>query len=251
MKNRSRLLALSLAFLALLALLLLQPVAPAALAQFDQTARVVPVPLAFDYDPGTSYVYCKYTGASSLPGGSAFVQTKKIKNAGSGTDAVANTAGQLPFADLSVGDWLEVRQPAGTNLTTVLPRYVVTKTDGDNITVNLAWDLSTPTGGFPFTWRKLSCGTGAENGWLDVGQLELVRFSVAVDQLNAISADILVQCRDRDAVSTPVSMVAKSYTAVGGDGILVSAMLYDQCRLGMKVTGDSGAQKITANFRGI
>jgi len=233
--------------------LLLALVAAPVLAQFSDGLAVRGVPLFLDYDPGTSYVFCKYTGANQDAWGAPLPAPKKIKTSGSSTTTTSfDTVTDDAFLGIDVGDWIQVTQSqAGSAQGVPMPRYVLTNADDDTITVNAAWNLSIQTTGYSYVFRKQSCGTGAENGWVNTRGVDLVRYSLAVDQIAAASVDVVVQCRDTSAVSTPVALVTKSYTAVGGDGILVSGMLYDQCRFGMKVTTDAGAQKVTVSLRGI
>jgi hypothetical protein len=134
-------------------------------------------------------------------------------------------------------------------------RAVMTKPSNDQITVNA--NITTPAAGSAFAYRTLTCGTGAENGWITTRGAQEVNFGFTIAQLNTTSGiDFRVEGRNLAGSTTAAVLLGPvTFTAVGGGGLSIQAP-WDQMRLGLKMNttddgGDTGAnaEQVTATFR--
>jgi hypothetical protein len=233
-----------------LALLLL--LAPSVQAQEVRKAY-----FTYKYDlDSTSFIYCVATGKNGSPwdsprDGSAFITTS-----GSSTTVTELVTDSLPFALLSVGDIIELQNDDDGNTPAI--RVITAKASGASITVNTAIDIS--TAGKPFRWRKVSCGTTATSGWIDVGGFLYKKITVHLNQMNATSIDIRWEGRDLSLDTNPEYIYPGSNTATGtcpggtsssgacnytAAGIATRTAVevdvpYDSVRVGMKVNTDDG-----------
>lgn len=186
----------------------------------------------------TSYSYCKLIGVASDPFGEPYPGRGTIKTSGSSTTVVENVTGANPFTDIAVGDVLQIRIPA-TN--TVYKRYVTARASAASITVDTAIDLSA---GYAWSYMKQVCGATAADGWIPVSFFTTIGFEVNYVTKNATSLDHSFECRvGGDA---PLIVEQASQTAVGGTAAVVTAGVWDECRIGLKLTTDAGVQSINA-----
>lgn len=186
-----------------------------------------------------------------------------IKTAGASTTFVEATAGTAPFALVKAGDLLFIR----TSATATLLKTVVTRTSDASIVVDgAAVDLG--TAGVAFTFRSLTDGTGAAQGWLTVSKFSKKNFVFQLDTINATSIDVQVECKvcGSSGQGCDYSNPVKVYPPVGGTGqcgtgnfttagitarcAVVANEDWDQCRIGYKINTDTGVQAITAAFYG-
>lgn len=161
---------------------------------------------------------------------------------GSSVTVTACTLCTAPFQFVSVGDTLIFF----VNDTQVY-RYVATKASSTSITVDTAIDLSTNgTVGYSFSYRKVTIGTTATDGWFRIGGGDLSSaVAYQIDTLGAASIDVRIECRMSNAASgfaQPISVfernvtVAGIGTAGGGTGRTTVEILphFTECRVGMK-----------------
>lgn len=178
-----------------------------------------------------------------------------IKSSGSSTTFNEATVGSGPFGLVSVGDLITVKNTAGI----LVQRTVVTRPSDAQITVDSAADLG--TAGVPFTFRKLSDGTGAAQGWLKVAQFSQKTFVMQIDTIAAASIDARLECRQLgdyagivlvNWTGTGTQCTATNFTVAGVTArcFTFSTDVWDQCRIGFKINADAGVQAITASFMG-
>lgn len=147
-----------------------------------------------DYD-STTLTFCKLVGQNSNPRGGPIAGTARIKTTGSSVTVTAVTAGQLPFAGLTVDDVVLVTRPGAAAADV---RVIATKTDGDNITVDLAVDWSAGTTGFEFRWLDDQCGTTDNDGWIETAGMSSKNVSFMLEQISGVGGGIDwdIECRD-------------------------------------------------------
>lgn len=250
----------------IVALLVLWPAVAWSQVQSVNKARSVS---KYDLD-STDFIACVYTGqdgnpwAAPRPGsGTTGTSGANIKTSGSSTTVTEVTSGALPFGLLAVGDQIFVNG----NI-----RYITAKASGASITVDSAINIENGGNGYPFTWNKRSCGTGASDGWISVSGLSRYFLSFHLNQMNATSIEAKWECRNSTDDTNPVNVYpgtltsgvcpggtvasnACSYTAAGQNtrtDVLVENMPYESCRISMKISTDDGvdtganAESITA-----
>lgn len=225
-------------------------VATSAWAGSDQTASFN---IQYDLD-ATAITYCRMTGKLGDPFGAGIASVANITTSGSSTTTTALVASSAPFAQINVGDVLIVASSTGV-ATDTLFRVVTAKASSDSITVNTAWDLSTPTAGFAFTWKKISCGTGASNGWITIANSDSFAITFELDQVNATGGiDVQVQCRSAAIGASPVQIfpactsgscnTVQNYTTAGiasSTTVSFNSIPYQECRVGIFIhTSDDG-----------
>lgn len=183
-----------------------------------------------------------------------------IKTTGASVTFNEATVGTAPFALVKVGDLILVKNSAGTPV----QKTVVTRPSDAQITVDSAADLG--TAGVAFTFRSLTDGTGAAQGWLKVAQFSQKNFVFQIDTIAAASIDVQIECKVCGPSGCDYSAAVKVYPPVGGTGqcgtgnftvagitarcAVVAPEPWDQCRLGYKINADAGVQAITASFFG-
>jgi len=206
-----------------------------------------------NYDiASATYLYCTYQGEDGDPWGGGTMRLVRIKTAGSNTTITSFTAAQGAFRNLDVGDLLLIStpQPGGE-----VERVILTNADDDTVTVTPAIDLSA-AGGYTFRWKKRVCAAAVDTD----GQFDVTKFQdgillqVSVQTITATSVDFSLDCRI-DRVGQGWNQVfTKSITAATYPGYtdeFFNTTPYDYCRLGIKVTGDTGAQAAYAAIRPI
>lgn len=220
----------------------------ASVAVADVMPEFRPIVAAYDLS-STSYTYPLLGNPVN---GSANIKT-------SGSSATVTAASGTPFANVAVGDEITVQTSTSTRVT----RAVTARASETSITVSSAADLSgNSTTGFPFTFRPLSDGTGATQGWIKVSQYNEKNFIVEVNTIAATSITIRIECKSSGDMASPTQI----YPPVGGTGqcgtgvvttagitarcSVVSYEPWDQCRVGYIIDTDGGAQSITTGFTG-
>lgn len=214
---------------------------PIARAQAITTNETQALFYARDLAAG-AYEYCSLLGQTKMAlGDSRFVGSPLlIVTAGNVVTTTAKTASTAPFRGIDVGDEIKLALDGVPTY-----RYVATNADDDTITVDTAWDLGTT--GRSFYWRELVCGTGANDGRIIVGAgAQQVVFDISIAAFNATSLNFIVEGRNPGAGTAWTPIDTKDYTATGGGAIVVNLLRFNEYRLGVKVTGDTGANTTTA-----
>lgn len=216
-----------------LLLLALGMAAPAGAQIVSASARV-----NYLYDLiSTSYIYCKYTGLSGDPFGSPMPGPGLIKTSGSSTTVTELTTGDNPFAQVAAGDILFIS--VGGAIST---RLVATRVSAAEITVDSSITLT----GNSWSWMKRSCGTTISDGWVDAGGFYNVTFTRTITTINATSIQTQAECRLNDNPTVATIIVTDSSTTTGNWGYTLTSGAWDACRLGVKVTTDTGVQSLTS-----
>jgi hypothetical protein len=145
-----------------------------------------------------------------------------IKTSGSSTTVTA-VGSTTPFADVAVGDELTVLVPPNVRPDV---RYVVTRTSATQVSVRapgnadsgipaqpdaVNWDNS--AAGYPFTWRRQSCGYSRGAGWVPTEAVKTVAFEVT--QLGATGGIVMsVECQpDSRGILSPIQVIQTTYTS--------------------------------------
>ena len=205
-----------------------------AVAQVQETAPLVYVKDITD----TSYSYCKMKGLNGDPF-EPMLGTGRIETSGSSTTVTAETAGDVPFAPVSVGDLLLISYGG-----TTYRRLVTARASDTSITINAAID----TTGATWSWYKAACGATAADGWIGASSAWAMTFEVAVTTINATSIGYIVECRigglagAQMAASTITTATTAQYSFNSQ-----TAGSWDECRLGLKVNTDTGVQSVSAS----
>ena len=240
-----------------LTLLVALLVALASAAQAALPEDAVRFPLMSDYElDATSFIYCRTLGPTGLVDEDPIAVGIPIKTGGSGTDVVAVTAGSNPFANVAIGDELLLpAYPGGA----IQRRYVVTRADADNITINATAAIGVnPASSYTqyptFAFRKRVCGSTATDGWFPVHGADMINVQLQIDQINTTTGiDYQIECKIDGTVAVGVIVIGPTtQTAVWRSGNIVTEP-WDFCRLGLKMTStddgpDAGAtaEKISA-----
>lgn len=201
----------------------------------------------YDLD-ATAITYCSLGPAFDLVG--------DIETAGSST-TTTEVADTDPFAPLAAGDII-----IASKAESVLVRAVVTKTSASSVVVSSAWDLSAD---YKAKARKLTCGTTANDGWLDVGNYDTWAILFNIQQVNVTGGiDVQVQCRTGNLNAQPVQVFPTCTTGScdtvqnysGAAGLASTTLVvgtqfpFSQCRVGTLIhTADDGADTTTAAER--
>lgn len=198
----------------------------------------------YDLD-ATEVTYCTLGPARALPG--------LVETSGSSvtTTEVADTD---PFAGLAAGDILI----ASKDSTNRFVRSIITFTSASEVVVDAAWDLSAD---YQVSARELECGTGAENGWLDVGGFDVWAVLLEIDQMNVTGGiDVRIECRTGNLNASPVqvfpetdpgaSNTYQNYDGTAGIELrtltIGNGYIFQQCRVGIKIgTSDDGGDLTT------
>jgi hypothetical protein len=163
----------------------------------------------------SSYTYCVEKGLNGNPFGGSISGAAPIKTSGSSTTVVENTSSTNPFALLSVGDVIIVTFADGTSSV----RNITAKASAASITVDTAIDLSA---GYAFRWYQTVCGTGATNGWLDVGNYADKTYILEYNQGDIDSLDVRWECKYDSPTAAPV-VVYPSKNDTCGQGTQTTA----------------------------
>lgn len=201
----------------------------------------------------TSFICAAFTGKDGNPYGQIRQGQTFITTSGSSTTTTALAAGTQPFVGISVGSLIAVQ--TGPALADVLYRYVTAKASNDSITVNSAWDLG--AAGRAFYYYGYSQGTTVNDGWINIGALNLATIHFRIDTFNATSDDVKIECRHSTFNSQPnivfpppagagASCLTGNFTAVGGCIVTVEDAV-DACRVCFKANTPGGAQSVSAD----
>lgn len=195
--------------------------------------------------------------------GTLITGTGQLKTSGSSTTVTSAVAGSASLSPIVVGDQLSVVSSTGAETF----RTVTAKASNDSITVSSAVDWTTPVN---FRFRKVTCGTDDESGWLPVGDfsqsLSIVQYE-AGDLTGGLS--VQWQCRGAAPGSKPMKIhppTGSTDPTVCGGGTLSTDFCvfatatvgtitnrfgvanpwpWSQCRVGFKATtadpSDAGA----------
>lgn len=185
---------------------------------------------------GTSYTYCKLVGNNTDPFGTAYVGPGTIKTTGSSTTVDEAVAGTNPFAEVAVGDLLVIQVGS-----TVYRRAVTARASAAQITVDTAITLS----GNAWSWYRQLCGTAATDGWFDASAAYQINVVTDVATINAASIDVSIECRAGGSTTT---VGTRAITGTGVYSDILLAVVWEDCRVGYKLTTDSGAQNVTAYY---
>jgi hypothetical protein len=178
----------------------------------------------------------------------------KVATVGSSTTVTAVTASSAPFAGLAVGDLLIFRavSPDAAKSTSGTREVVIsTFTSSDQVVVSSAIDLSNPTGGYTFSFKKRVSATQVDRMFFDVSKFSSFAFQADVEGINATSLDFIVECRARKfGVSYTEAAWTKNFTATGSARVDITTP-WEQCRVGWKINTDTGVQDVATHFVGI
>ena len=215
----------------------------------------------YDLD-ATTYTYCVTTGINS---GFFDRNTPGFGNAetsGSSVTVTGVTGANDSFGPPATGDIVFFKK----NNADPIIRYIVTNADADTITVNAAVDLDVD-GGVAFEWRKVTCGTAATSGWMDLAGFTGKKIVFQIDQMVATGGvDFKFECRDNAYVTTSqvvypgessdcgtlaslASAVCNAATGATGSVALVFTPeeQWDACRVGMKIGSADDGDDLTTN----
>lgn len=229
------------------ALALLVFAAPAR-AQVGPDTR--PVFSHYDLSSG-ALIYCVYDPAATT------ADNNRVQTVGSTTTVTGVGAG-TPFTTLTQWAELYISTPIGNAVRTATARA-----SSSSITVDTAIDISS---GAAFTYRNLTCGSAATDGWIKASDFDKFRLSFIIEQINAASIDMRFECIDAAPAATPITVYPGADDTTGcGAGTVTGGFCnftttanlgldvfanWDKCRMGMKINGDAGVQKITGVFAG-
>jgi hypothetical protein len=236
-------------------------------AQINRSAAVA---LVANYNlAATSYTYSFFRGpddGNADPLGSGVKWPSKVKTtAGAQATIEAFTASSAPFAALVAGDLLmfpnapTVPNTGASGFVNVQgrtqrqERVIVTATDANNVDVDTAIDLSQDATGYNFYWKKFVTGVETTDGWFSVGNFDGVEFDIQVTTIAATSIDYSIECRHAgvNAAAKQLDVGSISSATLGSNShTFYLGLPYDQCRVGLKVTGDAGTQAVWVSIVG-
>jgi len=243
-------------FLGIASILLLLLLPAASWAQDSGQHKSGNFTYLYDLDDNT-YQYCVTNGAVDGPFGQAFSGPGTIETAGSSVTVTGVNAADDVFAFVGVGDVIYVNG---------LQRIVVTNADNDTITVETAITLT----GNVWSYKTLSCGTGATAGWAPVAGYTIMQFTVQFDQGDIDTLDVVWECKE-DALGSGAVQVYPGPSSDCGFGTLSTNLcqfategdrlavkiphnVFTSCRIGIKYgttdASDAGAniEQITATI---
>jgi hypothetical protein len=187
----------------------------------------------YKYDPsGTTLTYGRFDDEFLLAGWAT--------TSGSSTTTTAlesSGLGSTPFDVVKVGDWLRLRDAAGTTL-----RNVTAKASSTSLTVDSAWDLT--ASGKPLSCLPFSTGTTAESGWMNVANYKALTVKVNVLAVASGSVTLTIEGRMSDTDATAYTIFSKAYTATGSDVFAVTE-IWSQLRVGLKETSGAGTDSVS------
>lgn len=196
-----------------------------------QNQNVASFAIRYDVDSATM-TYCRMEGANGSPWGAPNQAIGRIVTAGSTTTVTEETAGQLPFTGMSVGDVLLINAGLYQYV-----RSIVTYTSAASIVVDEALDI---TGGASFSWYNLACGTAVTSGWVDVAPGTDKTLTVQYNAGNLTDGlDVLWQCRTAGPDAQPIQVYPASGVMnlpTAGAAIGTGLVIYEQwssCRVGL------------------
>jgi hypothetical protein len=175
----------------------------------------------YDLD-SASYIYCTMSDLRAGPG--------RIET--SGTTATVTTVATYTdsFTDVGVGDEIVAQS---VNLAAPVVFTVTARASATSITADRTINLDV-TAGASFTWRKLSCGTGAGDGWFTVpaGTNHLAVVWGQGDLTDGL--DVSIETRYRGSYGGPLSVL--TYTIAAATGHEETAIVEESTdwRVGLK-----------------
>lgn len=217
--------------------------------------------LADEHDAASDgYTYVAFadlntnSGVQPLRGalGAGTVRNIRVKTIASSTTITAVTALTGPFDGLAAGDLLLFNAVTPlTDLNTSGQREVViaSVTSDDEVVVSAAINLSVPTTGYTFRFKKKLTDTGADEMFFDVSQFSWFNIQADVEAINATSLDFVLECR-ANRFGLANQLYTKNFTAVGSTAISVSVP-QEQCRVGWAFNTDTGVQDVAVYFVGV
>lgn len=233
--------------------------AVSASAQDQRTARWL---TKYDLD-ASDLTYCVVTGVDGSAFGAPMTGPALVETSGSSTTVTAVTASTNPFAEVSVKDIIMAKPSPG--LETVNVVTVTAKASADSITVDTAVDWSAGSG-LVFQWLKVTCGTGAENGWIDVSGFSFYTMEVQYNQGDLDGFDVQWECRE-SAIGSLANKVwpptTTTDTSVCGGGTLTTGFCrfttpgatarlavgsefpWTECRVGIKFQSADASEATT------
>lgn len=216
----------------------------------------------------TSYTYSFFRGpdtANGNPLGEGVNPAARVTSGATSTDVTAFTASSKPFQGLVAGDLL-IFPSAPTVINTGASavnttgykarqeRVIVTATDDNNAIVDRDILLDQDTKGYDFTWKKFKTGTETTDGWFKCSEWIGTEFLIQVTTLNATSIDYSIEGRWPNAVNNAPQQVDSGSIASSALGsnfhLYYMRLSFDECRVGLKVTGDSGTQAVWVSVTG-
>jgi hypothetical protein len=193
----------------------------------------------YNYDvSAAAYTYCVMKGQNGDPFGEPLIGPAQVTTVGSSTTVTEKVASTNPFTNLAVGDMLIVRRGEVTDRVSI-----TAKASAASITVSSAVNWSA---GLDFRWLDLNCGTAVTDGWVGVGTFSTVGFTVEWVTKNATSLEFQTECAI--GPGQPGILETRSVTAIGNYGPTLTAGVYDRCRLGIKLSTDTGVQSVNAHI---
>lgn len=222
--------------------------------------RTATLMMRYDVD-STSVNYCRTTGMADDPYGRNNTMIDKVKTSGSST--TVTSVGTLgPFRDLAVNDVIFVDRGApGTPIVDMA--VIVAKATSDSITVDAAVNWDNSAAGYTATWRRTSCGTTANDGWVDVASASQITMTIEYNQGDLDNLSVRWECKAAFPGGANPVQVYPSKNDTCGQGTLASNFCdyatagllarttvittgpWASCRIGFKVkttdTSDAGA----------
>ena len=206
----------------------------------------------YDLTSTAALVYPVFIGRNGEPLGEFLnPQTARVATSGSSTTVAAVTSGTEPFANVAVGDLL-IFQLRGQNL----ERKVTARADADSITVDTAIDLTVAASGpfqngYGFLYKTFADEVDATATWIPVHGFDAgFQINVQVVTFNATGILANVECRQEGGGAGTTIVATKTFAAVGTWDVFVE-LPFHECRLGLQLDTDGGAQSISAQFMGL
>ena len=220
---------------------------------------------AFGFDVASlTLTYCVTTGKNGDPydnDGFKFSASDFDISIAAGT--VTDTGANGSFAAVAIGDTFILNSRDGdTSNTPVVPQvdtWITAKASDDSITV--ADTVATATYR-AYSYKKLACGTGAENGWISVTAFDKlsVQLSVYYEAGDLGGLDVVWECREsaRGALAVQVYPGPSSDCGFGtlntnvctfatpGDAFTrqIGVPQFAECRIGLAFrTSDAGVRE--------
>jgi hypothetical protein len=217
----------------------------------------------FNYDlDSTSYTYCVAVGVDGSPWSAPIPGVGRAETSASSTTVTGVTGAANSFGPVSTGDIIYFQTAGGA----AIIRYVASNADDDTITVNAAVNLDVD-GGYAFSFLKVTCGTAATDGWIDVSGYAGKKISLEITQMVATGGvDFKFECRDNTTVSTAHQVYPGESSDCGTNGTLTSGVCnvatgttgtwdlifspeeqWDACRVGVKIGSADDGGDLTTN----
>jgi hypothetical protein len=92
-----------------------------------------------------------------------------------------------------------------------------------------------------------TCGTTTADGWVPTSNLRPIVIQVNWITKNATSLEYQVECKvSNDSATSPGVITTVSMTAVGVQSGTIWPHNWSHCRIGLKLTSDTGANSVSA-----